>query len=89
VNERKLQANPVIVKGLVDHLMSAYEDFINENDNVSYVDGFMAAHNFHCAIIFNLEKEAGMDADQALLFRQMAIKTFEERLRREQTPEGR
>lgn len=78
--KKLLSANPVMVKSLVDYLVDAYEQFIKETEGVSYVDGFMAVHNFHCLIIQHLEQEGGFDTDTTLFFRQMAKDTFEKRL---------
>lgn len=72
-------ADPHIVKSLADHLIAAYEEFINEYPgNVDYIDGLMAAHNFHKAIVIHLVAETGWDGWWAL-----AKGTFEEAVARE------
>lgn len=53
-------ADPHIVKLFADHLICAYEEFINEYPGtVDYIDGLMGAHNFYKAIVQHLVEETG------------------------------
>lgn len=86
MNNHELKANPEMVRKITDHLVAAYEQFLDDNEDVAYLDGFMAAHNFHCAIIFHMEREGEFDAKSAQYFRRMAKDTFEKRMRDEALP---
>lgn len=69
-------AEPVIVRAICDHLLKAYDEFINNFDGkVDYLDGFMAAHNFHVMVIEHLVEETGVED-----LRVMASSTFERRM---------
>ena len=53
----QMSANEKTVKALLDHLIAAFNEFANRYpDDIDYVDGFMAAHNFHVYLILDLEK---------------------------------
>jgi predicted glycoside hydrolase/deacetylase ChbG (UPF0249 family) len=71
-------ADPAIVRQLTSHLVRAYEDFVNSFDGkVDYLDGFMAAHNFHVFIIEHLVEETGNP-----VWRNGAATTFEQRMKK-------
>jgi hypothetical protein len=71
-------ADPHIVKLFANHLIAAFEQFIaSYPGKVDYVDGFMAAHNFHKAIVEHLVGETG-DA----IWHDMALATFQEAIER-------
>lgn len=73
-------ADPHIVKLFTEHLIAAFEAFIDEYPGtVDYVDGFMAAHNFHKVIVGHLVSETG----EAGLWK-LALDTFEEAVGREE-----
>jgi hypothetical protein len=77
-----------MVRRFTNHLLDAYEQFINaEPGDISYIDGFMAAHNFHCQIVFHLGRDAGFLPTETLDLRRIAIATFTERMKREPLPE--
>lgn len=82
-----IAANPATTELFTKHLIAAYEEFINAHGNVGHVDGFMAAHNFHCAIVFDVEQRGEMDAESAKLFRRMAVDTFVQRMKKEPLPD--
>jgi hypothetical protein len=86
----KLAANKEVVRRMADHLTAAYEEFIDQElaagRAVGYLDGFMAVHNLHCGIVFNLEAEAEFTGQAAQMFRRMALDTFAQRLRKEPLP---
>ncbi|MEZ4594541.1 MAG: hypothetical protein R3D55_25865 [Chloroflexota bacterium] len=70
-------ADPTVVRQLTSRLMQAYEDFINTFDGrVEYVEGFMAAHNFHVFVVEHLVEETGSD-----VWRNGAATTFERRMK--------
>lgn len=83
----QMAANEEMVKRLANHLLDAYGEFVSANE-VPYLDGFMAAHNFHCAVIFHLEQEVDFPAGHASELRRIAAGTFERRLRTEPLPEA-
>lgn len=85
---QQVTADSDMVRRLTDHLIAAYEQFINaEPGDVAYIDGLMAAHNFHCAVIFHLERDAEFPPAHALDLRRIAIATFTDRMKREPLPE--
>ena len=64
MNQRPIEylaaADPHIVRLFADHLVRAYEQFIHDYPGtVDYIDGLMAAHNFHKAIVGHLVEETG------------------------------
>lgn len=83
----ELAANEEMVRRMTEHLVAAFEQFIDQElaagHEVGYLDSFMAAHNFHCSIVFHLEREANFEPKAAQMFRRMAVDTFSERMRRE------
>ena len=69
-------ADPTIVRQLTSHLARAYENFINSFDGrVDYVEGMMAAHNFHVFVIEYLVRATGQ-----AIWRQAARDTFVHRM---------
>lgn len=80
--KKLMQANPKVVKALMDHLISAFEDFYNEHaengTEMDFIDGFMAAHNFHCVIVLDLEKRLKLQPRDQLFFRKLAADTFKQ-----------
>jgi len=83
----QLAANEAMVQQMTNHLIAAFEQFIDNElaagHSVGYLDSFMAAHNFHCSIVFHLEREADFEPKAAQMFRRMALDTFRERMKRE------
>lgn len=68
--------DPHIVRQLTNRLLKTYDDFINNFDGeVEYVEGFMAAHNFHVFVVEHLVKETGND-----IWRNGAAATFSRRM---------
>lgn len=45
-NRVQIAANPATTRLLMDHLLAAYEEFLNAHGNVGHVDGFMAVQSF-------------------------------------------
>lgn len=90
--DHKLAANEEEVQRITNHLVAAFEQFIDQEltagRTVGYLDSFMAAHNFHCSIVFHLEREADFDPKAAQMFRRMAVDTFGERMRKEPLTEA-
>lgn len=84
---KQLAANEPMVRRMTERLVAAFEQFIDDElaagHDVGYLDSFMAAHNFHCSIIFHLEREADFEPKAVQMFRRMASDTFQERMRRE------
>lgn len=77
--EHMAAADPHIVKAFADYLIAAYERFIAEYPGtVDYIDGLMAAHNFHKAIVIHLVSETGVQE-----WWNVALATFEEAVARE------
>lgn len=72
-------ADPHIVRLFTEELVAAFESFIDDYPGtVDYVDGFMAAHNFHKAIVGHLVNETG----QQMLW-EAALETFREAVEKE------
>jgi hypothetical protein len=70
-------ADPTVVRQITSALLKTYEDFINGFDGeVTYVEGMMAAHNFHVFIIEALVDETGED-----IWRNGAVETFIRRMK--------
>lgn len=70
--------DPAVIRALCDRLFRVYDDFINNFEGeVSYVEGFMAAHNFHVYIIDALVRETGEE-----VWRKAALDTFSRRMER-------
>lgn len=67
------RADEATVLAITEHLCAALEVFAAAG-NCRAVDLFMAAHNFHEAIVLYLDELLGMRDDPAL--RQAAIDTF-------------
>lgn len=79
VQVHEATADPHIVRLFTDHLVAAFEEFVNEYPGtVDYVDGFMAAHNLHKAIVAHLVEETG-----TAVWWDMAAGTFQEAVERE------
>ncbi len=77
-----LTADPKIVKELAGILADAYEAYADKaaesGTPLSYIDGFMAAHNFHKAIVQHLEEVA--PAGIPGVWANMALATFADSL---------
>lgn len=72
-------ADQHVVRLLTNYLVKSYQAFINDYPGgVDYVDGFMAAHNFHRAVIEDL---AGRTGQADVLFPSAAA-TFAEAMER-------
>lgn len=75
------RANESTVRALCNHLLHAFEEFYNSSPTpVDYVDGFMAAHNFHVQIVLDLEARIGMTPADQLFWRKVALDTFKKAL---------
>jgi hypothetical protein len=69
------------IRALCNALLRAFEEFYNASPTpVDYVDGFMAAHNFHVQIVLDLERRVGMDHNDKLFWRKVALDTFRKAL---------
>lgn len=79
-------ANLDRTRKLMEHLVAAFEQYCNEvsEEEVPYVDAFMAVHNFHKAIVLDLAHRGEMDPDTRRFFIQTAIDTFTEAMEQEQ-----
>lgn len=78
-NKPLAAADPHIVAAFTKHLIAAYEQFINEYPGtVDYIDGLMAAHNFHKAITGHLVGETGISA-----WWNISLTTFKEAIEKE------
>lgn len=89
IRERQVKfvsADPDIVERLTRHLIKAFQDFMDSPEEVSHVDGMMAAHNFHCMVIFDLEREEEMSKEAVVLLRKVVVDTLLDRMRREPLP---
>lgn len=48
----EMAANEPLVRSIMEHLIAAFNEFVDNYDgDIDYVDGFMAAHNFHVFLI--------------------------------------
>lgn len=66
----------VVIRALTSTLLDAYNDFISDFDGeVTYVEGMMAAHNFHVYVIEGLVVETGDN-----IWRDGALTTFAKRM---------
>jgi len=80
-NEEIARADKAVVRALCNHLIHAFEEFYNSSPTpVDYVDGFMAVHNFHVQIVLDLEARIGMDHNDKLFWRKIALDTFKKAL---------
>jgi hypothetical protein len=71
------RANEATVKALMDHLLRAYEEFINQwPEDVPYIDAFMGVHNFHVVAILDIERRQQLSPEMQLFFRKLAADTF-------------
>ncbi|MCW7072202.1 MAG: hypothetical protein OCU12_07775 [Methanophagales archaeon] len=69
-------ADPHIVEMFTRHLMRSFMEFaIEYPGDVDYIDGIMAAHNFHVRVVENAVEESGVE-----VWRDVALETFRERL---------
>ena len=76
-----LHADEGTVRALCNHLLRAYEEFINQAPTpIEYVDGFMAAHNFHVQVVLDLEHRLIMKPSEQLFWRKVALDTFRKAL---------
>lgn len=77
-------ANEEKVRELTDHLVRAFEGFLlaHPDGYVEHLDALMAAHNFHKAIVIDLEGRMVLPPGAV---RQMAMLTFEKALK---SPQG-
>ncbi len=73
-------ATPEIVAAITERLIKTYEDYLNEHPQTNFVDGFMAAHNLHAAIICHLTNET---EDKEGHIYKMAKDTFTLRMEKE------
>ena len=72
----ELKADIAVVEALCNRLVAAFERFADEEvekhpEGLSYLDALMGVHNFHKAIVLDLEHRTG---DR--LVRRVAIDTF-------------
>lgn len=71
------RANEVTVKALMDHLLRAYEEFINTwPAELPYIDAIMGTHNFHVVAILDIEKRKRLKPEMQIFFRKVAVDTF-------------
>lgn len=77
------EADTAVVGELMERLMVVFNEFILEmarrsGRGLEYMDGFMVAHNFHKAIVLDLEERYGKDIgpDRAHALRRMAVDTL-------------
>lgn len=69
-------ADPVIVRQLTTCLLEAFNGFMDSFEgDITYIEGMMAAHNFHVRAIEHLVEETGEE-----IWRQMARDTFTRRM---------
>ena len=69
------------IRAICNALLKTFEEFCNASPTpVDYVDGFMAAHNFHVQIVLDLERRIGMDHNTQLFWRKVAVDTLREGL---------
>lgn len=80
----QLAANEQVVREITNHLMQAFEQFVNDHpdDYVDYVDALMAAHNFHVVMVLDIEQRVKANPERQLFLRRMAIDTFKQGLER-------
>ena len=72
----KAAADPHIVEMLTKVLLEAFVDFTESYPgDVDYIDGFMAAHNFHVRVVESIVEGCGVD-----IWRDVAVDTFRIRL---------
>lgn len=76
--EQIAEANEAEVKRLFEHLLTTFQDYCNNSSKeVEYLDAFMAAHNFHCWLILDIERRIKADPKRQLFLREMAVDTFQ------------
>lgn len=81
-------ANEETVRMICDHLVEAYQQFLDHHDHhVNYIDGFMGVHNFHKQVVLDLE--ARFPELPKGLLRQSAAATFNEAMERPDLEKGR
>lgn len=79
----EMAANEPLVRAIMEHLIAAFNEFVDNYDgDIDYVDGFMAAHNFHVYLILDLENKKEMTHEQKLFLRKLAVDTFRQGLER-------
>lgn len=70
-------ADPARVRDLLEHLLAAFEEYCNAAEiPLPFNDAFMAAHNFHKAIVFDLAERGPLTGEVRRLFLQSAADTF-------------
>ena len=74
------RGNANVIRGMTTAIVEVVNRWIEERGPVDYIDMFMALHNAHCAVIFDLEEKTGDDKGK---LRKMAIDTMGERFERE------
>lgn len=70
------------VRGLIAHLIAAFEAYVDEHET-SVPSGFMAAHNFHKAIVIDIAKRSARSLEERRLVLTLAIDTFAQAIERE------
>lgn len=84
-----LAADPERVRPLTEHMLRAFEQYMNEvapEAGVPYIDGLMAAHNFHKQIVLDMIERAGLEGagdESAIMLLRMMRDTFSEAMNRE------
>ncbi len=65
-------------RAFMQWLVARFEEYVNEvaKEEVDYVDAFMAVHNFHKAIVFDLADRCEMEGEGRKRFLQTAAATF-------------
>jgi hypothetical protein len=81
--DKVVAADRGVVEELTGRLIACYEEFISEYlgrnpEGMAYIDGFMAAHNFHKAIVLDLEgrNEEDDGPDRTHFLRRSAVDTM-------------
>lgn len=80
-----LAANPERVRDLLDYLIAAFETYYNEvsPEPVNYMDAFMAAHNFHKALVLDLCARTDSPPRQRSFLLRLARDTFSQAMDKE------
>jgi hypothetical protein len=66
------------IRDLLEHLVAAFEEYCEGEEELPYIDAFMGVHNFHKAIVFDLAQRQELTAESLAQFVQMAADTFQQ-----------
>lgn len=82
VDMPEFAADPTRVFNLLEDLRRAWETILNGyHEQVPFMDGMMALHNFHKLGLDHIVAEAQVTGVQAAVFFEMAAATFEKAMR--------